>query len=165
MDYFKSLFKHYFMQTVKNKYIDFSGRADRKEFWYFALFNTLIIFLITLLGTAYLFIFRTEPRFLLYLFYAMMIFPAALSVLVRRLHDTDRNGWWYLLVVIPATLISFDEFDLVHIPYLFIMILIGIHYVGLFMLLFFLIQKGEEGTNRYGPQPDSNGNTSVKDTN
>ncbi len=153
-NYFKELFQRYFIETVKNKYIDFSNRADRKEFWYFMLFNTMIILALTLLGHSYLLIFKTEPRHLLYLFYAMMIFPALLSVVVRRLHDTDRSGWWYLLIFVPAMLIAVDEFEIMHIPYLFIMILMVIHYLGFFLLLYFLIQKSQEETNRYGPKPN-----------
>lgn len=162
MDQFKALFQRYFIQTVKERYIDFSGRADRKEFWYFTLFNAMFILILTLLGATYLLIFKTEPRHLLYLFYAMMAFPAVLSVITRRLHDTDRTGWWYLLIIIPATLIAFDEFDVVHIPYLLIVFLIGIHYVGLFLVLFFLIQKSQEGTNRYGSNPNQDINLEKK---
>jgi uncharacterized membrane protein YhaH (DUF805 family) len=83
----------------------------------------------------------------------MMIFPALLSIAVRRLHDTGRNGWWLLLLFIPAILIAADEFDVIHIPYLLIIFFLVLHYIGLFTILYFLFQKSQPGTNSYGANP------------
>ena len=60
------------------------------------------------------------------LYYVAVIVPY-LAVIFRRLHDTDRSGWWILIAFIPL--------------------------VGIIVLLVFLILKGNEGDNRFGPDP------------
>ncbi|MFI9123725.1 DUF805 domain-containing protein [Streptomyces bikiniensis] len=80
---------------VLKKYAVFSGRARRKEFWMFQLFNVIAgIILMTvdmLLGT--------YP--LLYAVYALGVFLPSLGLSVRRLHDTGRSGWWLLIGLVP----------------------------------------------------------------
>ncbi|MEA3419995.1 MAG: DUF805 domain-containing protein [Campylobacterota bacterium] len=149
MEYLKDFFKRYYIDTLVRRYAEFSGRASRSEFWYYVLFNMMIITVFSL----FMLLIKAEWLILLYLFYAMMIFPATLSLLARRLHDTGRTGWWYLLIFLPALPITIDEYGLMHIPYLIIMILLVLHYVGLLILLYFLTQKSQPGSNRYGPDP------------
>ncbi|RSS45122.1 DUF805 domain-containing protein [Streptomyces sp. WAC08241] len=80
---------------VLKKYAVFSGRARRKEFWMFALFNLIAI---AVLATVDLLL-GTFP--LLYALYALGIFLPSLGVSVRRLHDTGRSGWWLLIALVP----------------------------------------------------------------
>lgn len=85
MDYFISAFK---------QYADFSGRTRRKEYWMFVLFYLLILFGLTfldyLLGIGFL-----------STIYSLVLFVLSISIAARRLHDTNRTGWWQLISLIP----------------------------------------------------------------
>ena len=97
------------------KYAEFSGRASRKEFWLFALFNTL----------AYLILFSIFPA--VGLIYALGTWLPAISVTVRRLHDTNRHGGWFWLQLLPL--------------------------VGIIILFVWMVSRGTEGDNDHGPAP------------
>jgi len=103
-----------------DKYADFSGRAGRKEYWSFQIL-TQVIFLSLIIGQSNQANFKTLNGFLIVVFILIIIVPT-LTVTVRRLHDTNRSGWWMLVV-------------------LFLYVPIGI----IFMCL-----KGTSGANRYG---------------
>ncbi len=80
---------------VLRKYAVFEGRARRKEYWMFVLFNFLILVLL-------LFIEMTlEMAGYLRLLYGLAVFVPSIAVAVRRLHDIGRTGWWYLIGLIP----------------------------------------------------------------
>ena len=82
------------VKVLKN-YVNFEGRARRKEYWFYtlAIFITIIIAMIldNILGTG----------FLLYAIVVLGTFLPSLAVGIRRLHDTNRSGWWYLICLIP----------------------------------------------------------------
>jgi uncharacterized membrane protein YhaH (DUF805 family) len=87
---------------VMKKYAVFSGRARRKEYWYFVLFNALISIALaiadSLLGT-----FNSEAGTgLLGGIYSLAVFIPGIAVSVRRLHDTDRSGWWLFIALAPC---------------------------------------------------------------
>ena len=86
IDWALKAFKHY---------VTFEGRARRKEYWFFMLFNMLGFVCAMILDV----IFETEMLF--YLLYMLMIFLPVLSVSVRRLHDIGKSGWWYWISAIP----------------------------------------------------------------
>ena len=91
-----------FMGAVKtcfSKYATFQGRARRPEFWWFALF-TLAGSMVTSFLDMALFGAASEAGLLGAVFSLAVLIPS-IAVGVRRLHDTDRVGWWYLLVFIP----------------------------------------------------------------
>lgn len=73
------------------KYAQFTGRASRKEFWMFFVVNLGISVLVGL----------TRIQILATL-YSLAILIPALAVAVRRLHDTNRSGWWLLVGLIPV---------------------------------------------------------------
>lgn len=113
--------------TVIKKYAVFSGRARRKEYWYFVLFNILISiglsFVDAMVGTV-----NAETGYgLLGAVYSLAILIPSLAVLVRRLHDTDRSGWWILIGLIPV--------------------------IGWIVLLVFVVQDSHPGQNQYGANP------------
>ena len=117
--------------TAMRKYAVFSGRSTRSEYWYFVLFLVLIqiglMIVDTLLGT-----FNSAAGIgLLSGIFSLATFIPCLAVSVRRLHDTDRSGWWLLLGLIPV--------------------------IGGLVLLVFFVQDSQPGTNRFGPNPKAIG--------
>ncbi len=83
----------WYLKVLKN-YVGFSGRARRKEYWMFFLFNIIISIVLAVvdgaLGTA-----------VLGMVYSLAVLLPAIAVGVRRLHDTARSGWWLLVGLIP----------------------------------------------------------------
>ena len=78
------------IKTCFTKYVDFKGRASRPEYWWFFLSYIVLYFVflaIRVPAVAYL--------------VALAYFLPLLAAAVRRLHDTGRSGWWYLIVLIP----------------------------------------------------------------
>lgn len=119
------------------RYFEFSGRSRRMEYWMFTLFGILVNAAITVvLGrTAY----TSMGSFVWFdtrlnavgdivsgLFALFSLIPS-LAVLVRRLHDVDRSGWWLLLVFLPI--------------------------LGWFVLFIFTCLDGTRGPNRFGLDP------------
>jgi uncharacterized membrane protein YhaH (DUF805 family) len=120
MDYVKTCFK---------KYADFSGRARRSEYWYFYLFNIIVSFALYIPAIA-LMVAESELFWLpvgLLIIYGLAIILPSLAAVVRRLHDTGRSGWYYLMAFIP--------------------------FVGGIILIVFLVQDSVVGTNEWGPNP------------
>ncbi len=118
------------VQTVLGKYATFSGRAARPEYWWWVL-ATLILFTVLALVDGLVFApmtghesFSREAVQPLSSLASLILLLPNLAVAVRRLHDTDRSGWWLLLSVIPI--------------------------IGPLVLIFFLVQAGTEGANRFG---------------
>ena len=78
------------IRTCFTKYVDFNGRASRSEYWWFALF----IFVVSVL-------LRAVSVNLSALFSLAVLLPA-IAAAARRLHDTNRSGWWQLIAFIPV---------------------------------------------------------------
>ncbi len=85
---------NWYLSCLKEHYADFKGRARRKEYWMFVLFNFIASWVLTLLGGLIKF------PWLGYI-YALAVFIPSLAVLVRRLHDTGRSGWWVFICFVP----------------------------------------------------------------
>src|SRR3954451_25317673 len=79
---------------VLKKYAVFSGRARRQEYWMFFLFNLIIAIVLAVGG-------RIIGTSILSAVYSLAVLLPGLGVAVRRLHDTDRSGWWILIGLIP----------------------------------------------------------------
>ena len=117
-----------FKKVVTQKYASFSGRACRREFFGYSLMYCLLISSILLVfGLATLL--NTEPALffkglwvVLGLFVILLI--PSVAVTVRRLHDTNRSGWWIFINLIPV--------------------------VGWIAFAFFLCARGDTGINKYG---------------
>ena len=108
-------------------YATFSGRARRREYWTYLAIYVLVYG--ALLGVDLVtgsFDMETQMGLLTGLFLLATLIPGT-AVAVRRLHDSDRSGWWLLLGPIPL--------------------------LGVIVLLYFLIQEGTAGPNRYGADP------------
>jgi uncharacterized membrane protein YhaH (DUF805 family) len=123
---------HWYLEAVK-KYVEFDGRARRKEYWMFQLFNILVVFALIIIGAIMESAVpgRMNPNIfsvLVIVYFLAMLIPS-LAVMVRRLHDTGKSGWWFFILFIPA--------------------------FGELILLFFMVTDSE-GPNKYGPNPKSN---------
>ena len=102
------------------KYAVFSGRARRMEFWIFVLFNIIIGCILGIIDAV-------VGTVVLGAIYSLAVFIPSIAVTVRRLHDTDRSGWWYFIILIPL--------------------------IGLIVLLVFMVLDGTPGPNRFGDNP------------
>ncbi|MGW2560588.1 DUF805 domain-containing protein [Streptomyces sp. NPDC001514] len=83
----------WYLAVLKN-YAGFGGRARRKEYWMFVLFN--VIFALVLLGIGVAL--KTQIPYAVYLLGTLI---PSLAAAVRRLHDTGRSGWWLLISFVP----------------------------------------------------------------
>lgn len=85
---------NYYLDVLK-KYAVFSGRARRKEYWMYVLFNVGILVVLSILDA----VLSTAP--ILVGIYSLGVFLPGLAVTVRRLHDLGKSGAWFLIVLIP----------------------------------------------------------------
>lgn len=86
----------WFKKGLRN-YTNFSGRARRKEYWYFLLVQIGVMIVAMILDSI---IFDTGVG-LFYILISLGLFIPNISVTIRRLHDTNRSGWWTLISIIP----------------------------------------------------------------
>lgn len=119
------------------RYADFNGRSCRKEYWMFYLFVILIYVALIIFGgligagassagnSSAMGIFGGIFGILLMIFVLGILIPSV-AVGVRRLHDIDKSGWFYLIALIPF---------------------------GSIVLLVWFCQRGTEGPNRFGDDP------------
>lgn len=85
---------NWYLKVVKEHYADFKGRARRREYWMFTLFNLIIMVVLTIIGILLRFPFIQT-------IYGLAVLVPALAVCVRRLHDLGKSGWLLLLSLIP----------------------------------------------------------------
>lgn len=89
---------------VWRKYAQFNGRSGRREFWMFTLFNMIAWAVLYGAATVALLNGSTGSSIMLYVLcgaYALATLVPGLAVSVRRLHDTNKSGWWLLLCLVP----------------------------------------------------------------
>ena len=110
----------WFKKALRN-YTNFSGRARRKEYWYFVLVQMGLIIVAMILDAI---IFNSETG-LFYIVVVLGLFLPGLAVTIRRLHDTSRSGWWFLISILPL--------------------------IGSIVLLVFLASDTKLETNQWGP--------------
>lgn len=90
---------NWYLKVLRN-YVNFSGRARRREYWMFVLISMLIGMALTLVETGGKMPDPDQYTVLPSLYYLAVFLPG-LAVAVRRLHDTGRSGWWLLVGIIP----------------------------------------------------------------
>lgn len=97
--------KKYYLDILTNKFADFNGRARRKEYWMWTLYCTIILIismaLDNLFGLTFEFLGQDLGYGWLYLIFGIIQFIPGLAVVVRRLHDVGKSGWYYLIILIP----------------------------------------------------------------
>ncbi len=115
-------------KKVLSQYTDFKGRARRKEYWMFVLFNVIFAVAAVILDNVLGITFSPEmPYGFIYLLYALAVLIPGIAVAVRRLHDMGKSGWWYLIALVPL--------------------------IGGIWLIVLLATDSEAGDNQWGPNP------------
>ena len=111
---------YYYLKCIREDYLNFSGRSERKEFWYFFSYHIVFSLLMLLLDQSF---------FDIYYFtfiYSLVLLPPLISVLIRRLHDVNKNSLWSLMFFVP--------------PFIF-------------YILYLLAKESPLNSNEYGPSP------------
>ncbi|WP_109078425.1 DUF805 domain-containing protein [Aggregatibacter kilianii] len=117
---------NWYLHVLKN-YVTFNGRARRKEYWMFCLFSFIVSIILGVIDLVLGLYSSTLNMGILGGIYSLVVFLPGLAVSVRRLHDTDRSGWWILLCFIPI--------------------------IGVIVVLVFMCFDSQPGTNRFGDNP------------
>ena len=130
---------NWYLKVMRDNYANFSGRARRKEYWMFTLFFFLITVVIYFLFALLAFFMAGDLinlmniewvpvvlGFSILIYFLIHLIPS-IAVTVRRLHDTGKSGWLYLLTIIP--------------------------YIGSLIIFIFTVIEGDKGDNKYGPDP------------
>lgn len=89
-------FMTYYWDVLRNHYVDFKGRATRKTYWLFVLFNSIIFLILSVI----LSFFGDAGNNLYFLCLFAVVLPSW-GILVRRLHDANYSGWWVLISLLP----------------------------------------------------------------
>jgi len=124
------------VKTVFGKYAVFSGRASRSEYWWWVLFVAIVSMVTQIVDGAVLApamgfqAFQEGAGQPLSMIFSLGVLLPGLGVSVRRMHDIDRSGWWLLIAFVPL--------------------------VGILLLIYWFVQTGTTGTNRFGADPLSN---------
>ena len=117
---------HWYLDVLK-KYVDFKGRAQRQEYWMFTLLNTIVTIVLLIGAGAIAVELEIAAVAMLPNLYTLAVLLPSLGVVVRRLHDTGRSGWMFLVVFVPI--------------------------IGPIALLVFMVQDSNPEENQYGPNP------------
>lgn len=88
------------VKTCFSKYVTFTGRARRSEYWYFALFYFIIYIIACIIDTV-ISLSSDEPTLIFKSLVCLAFILPSLAVFFRRLHDIGKSGWWWLLGLIP----------------------------------------------------------------
>lgn len=141
------------------RYADFNGRAPRAEYWWYVLSTGIVGLLLGVVDAAFLSGHMYGKYGPLGLSFTIACVVPGLAVLIRRLHDTDRSGWWalvripsYAFILSGSSPTAFAA-ELKAVPITALIILV-IAWIGVsFTVFLFVINAGTEGANRYGPDP------------
>jgi uncharacterized membrane protein YhaH (DUF805 family) len=112
---------NWFMKVVTQHYFDFNGRARRAEFWWYILVYVILAIIVNVIDSV------VHLNGLLGGLLGLALLLPNLGVWVRRLHDTNRSGWWILIGLVPL--------------------------VGIVLLIIWAAAAGTAGPNTYGPDP------------
>lgn len=116
------------MKTIQENYCNFNGRARRSEYWWFCLANVIVSFVLSIVGG--LLAAMTDIKVLpiiLSIIYSLAVLLPGIGLVVRRLHDIGKSGWYYFIGLIPC--------------------------VGAILLIIWFCQDSQQGPNEYGDSP------------
>ena len=118
---------NYYIDCITKKYCCFSGRARRKEYWMFVLFNFIAAFIIGAVGGFLAGLTNVTAFAFLGTIYNLAVLVPSLGLLFRRLHDIGKSGWWWLIGLVP--------------------------FIGWIVIIVFCCLDSQPGENQYGPNP------------
>ena len=131
--YLTRVMKKYYLDVLTDKYSDFNGRARRKEYWMWTLSVTIIfifaMIMDNLLGLNFELMGQDLGYGWIYLVAGIAHLIPGLAVVVRRLHDVGKSGWFYFILLIPI--------------------------IGVLWLLVLLCTEGKKEDNKWGTNPKS----------
>lgn len=113
--------------ALKQKYVTFTGRARRSEYWFFALFSVIVYIVAMILDNVLGLTFGDLGYGVLYCLCGLALLLPSLAVAIRRLHDIGRTGWWILIAFVP--------------------------FIGGLVLLVFACLDSQPQANKYGTSP------------
>ena len=123
--------KKYYLDILTNKYADFNGRARRKEYWMWTLYYTIVLLFAMVLDNALGLNFELLGQNLgygwLYVTIGITHLIPGLGIVVRRLHDVGKSGWFYLIILIPL--------------------------IGFIWILVLFCTEGDKEDNKWGSNP------------
>ena len=121
----------WYLKVMRDNYANFNGRARRKEYWMFVLVQTIVMIGLMILDSVLGLDFELQGISLgygyLYLIGLIVHFIPSLAVVVRRLHDVGKSGWFYFIFLIPI--------------------------IGVLWLLVLYCTEGQKQDNKWGPDP------------
>lgn len=126
---------NWYLKVIKEHYADFNGRARREEYWMFTLFNLIFSIVISLIFTGIGFAIDVPAIAAITYVYTLALLIPSLAVLVRRLHDVGKSGWFFLISLIPL--------------------------IGPIYILVLLCTDSENGTNKWGDNPKAPSNREI----
>ncbi len=115
------------VRTCLSKYVDFTGRARRSEFWYFVLFNLIVQVVASILDNAAGTDFDSANGGVISTLATLGMLLPSIAVSARRLHDIGKSGWWQLMGIIPI--------------------------LGWVLVIIWYATNTKPGANQYGPDP------------
>ena len=139
------------------RYANFSGRAPRAEYWWYMLL-LVVLAIVAMIGDSLIGMSLFGPYGPLYALVLFGTLIPSLAVAVRRLHDTNRSGWWLLLPAIPYVVLGFQMgrtmADPTDMSAMATVGLLGIAALvcGLAFLVL-MVLRGTPGPNRFGEDP------------
>ena len=117
---------NWYLKVLK-QYADFNGRARRKEYWMFTLFNIIFVFVAMIIDRPFGMANAPQPYGYVTIIYILAVIIPGIAVAVRRLHDVGKSGWFYFIALIPI--------------------------IGSIWLLVLFCTEGTQGDNEFGADP------------
>lgn len=118
---------NWFLTVLKEHYADFNGRARRKDYWMFVLWNLIVAIVLGAIVGALIALTGIKALMVVVYLYGLAVLLPSLALAVRRLHDIGKSGLWYLIGLVP--------------------------YVGGIVLLIFFCLDSQPGPNKWGANP------------
>lgn len=128
---------NWYLKVVRDNYANFEGRARRKEYWMFMLFQIIFYVFLGLIGAFFVESSNSSLGLIPLGLYMLATFIPSLAVSARRLHDIGKTGWFYLVRFIP--------------------------YIGGIWFLILMVQNGNTGPNEYGIDPKGSNNDEINE--
>lgn len=151
---------NWWLKCIKN-YVTFEGRARRKEYWMFILFNLIFSVILSIFDAIFFnaYIIPGKMGYLSSLF-GLFVFLPSLAVIVRRLHDIGRSGWWvagYYGLTLVCTILAVIGLAMSIAGSSTGMVLIFVGFVAILIaaiwMLVWMCLDSQPGDNAYGPNP------------